>query len=426
MNPKNPDTGAVHVFTSAACNYAAKVRVLFRSLRRHHPEWRLHWLVPDDAALAPALLGDIEAKVWTLPDLDIPALQRWMFGHTLVELATAVKPFLAQRLLAEGDCGAVLYFDPDIAVFSRLDDLLLRFDSASVLLTPHQTRPEFAADAVVDNEICSLKHGVYNLGFIGIANDALGRHVVSWWRERTYRFCRDDIPHGLFTDQRWIDLAPALFDRIGIVRDSRFNVATWNLTTRTLGGHPQDSLTVDGQPLGFYHFSGWDSGAHRTMAAKYAASNPAVGRLLDWYDRCLRAEQPSGGSALPWAYGKYSDGTPIAAAHRAIYRDRADLQRAFADPYNASQMLHWVRTQGVREYPWLAHDDAQSGTKARSLSVAPVGWRALDRVPSGRASAGALLLHGLRHPRDGWALAQRAWLVARRDGLGALARRLLT
>lgn len=426
MNPKTPETGVVHVFTSAACNYAAKVRVLFRSLRRHHPEWRLHWLVPDDASVAPALLGDIEAKVWNLPELEIPALRPWMFGHTLVELATAVKPFLAQRLLAEGDCGSVLYFDPDIVVFSRLDDLLRRFGSSSVLLTPHQTLPESTVDAVVDNEICSLKHGVYNLGFVGIANDAVGQRFASWWRERTYRFCRDDIPQGLFTDQRWIDLAPALFDRVGIVRDTRFNVATWNLTTRTLAGQERDGFQVDGQPLGFYHFSGWDSGAHRVMAAKYAAGNPAVGRLLDFYHQALQAEQPPAGLVRPWAYATYSDGTPIATAHRAIYRDRPDLQRAFADPYDAGQMLRWVRTQGIREYPWLTHDDARSVTHPRMPSAVPAGWRGLDTAPVGRASLGSLLLHGLRHPRDGWILARRAWGIARREGWSGVARRLLT
>ena len=422
---KTPETGVVHVFTSAACNYAAKVRVLFRSLRRHHPQWRLHWLVPDDASVAPALLHDLQAKIWTLPELDIPALRSWMFGHTLVELATAVKPFLARRLLAETDCSQVLYFDPDIVVFSRLDDLLRWFDSSSVLLTPHQAQPESTLDAIVDNEICSLKHGVYNLGFIGIANDPVGRRFVSWWQERTYRFCRDDIAQGLFTDQRWIDLAPALFDRVGIVRDSRFNVATWNLTTRTLAGPGPDGFTVDGKPLGFYHFSGWDSGAHRVMAAKYAAGNPAVARLLDDYQQALQAERPPAGLVKPWAYGTYSDGTPIATAHRVIYRDRPDLQRAFADPYDAGQMLHWVRTQGLREYPWLADDDAQLATPTRARSAVPAGWRGLHAAPVGRASLGSLLLHGLRHPRDGWTLAQRAWCIARREGWSGVARRLL-
>ena len=33
-----------------------------------------------------------------------------------------------------------------------------------------------------------------------------------WWCQRAYRFNRDDVPNGLFTDQRWMDLVPALFD----------------------------------------------------------------------------------------------------------------------------------------------------------------------------------------------------------------------
>ena len=38
----------VHVFTSAAFNYIPKVRMLFNSLREHHPEWRLHLALADE------------------------------------------------------------------------------------------------------------------------------------------------------------------------------------------------------------------------------------------------------------------------------------------------------------------------------------------------------------------------------------------
>ena len=38
----------VHVFTSAAFNYIPKVRMLFHSLRKYHPEWRLHLVLADE------------------------------------------------------------------------------------------------------------------------------------------------------------------------------------------------------------------------------------------------------------------------------------------------------------------------------------------------------------------------------------------
>ena len=54
------DTGQqVHVYTSAALNYLPKVRTLFSSLRRHHPEWKLHLLVADEIVNARIVESEI-------------------------------------------------------------------------------------------------------------------------------------------------------------------------------------------------------------------------------------------------------------------------------------------------------------------------------------------------------------------------------
>lgn len=62
-------------------------------------------------------------------------------------------------------------------ILSGLDGLIKRLDEHSILLTPHQTLPEQAIDAVIDNEIGSLKYGVFNLGVSGRAHQR-GRPAV--------------------------------------------------------------------------------------------------------------------------------------------------------------------------------------------------------------------------------------------------------
>ena len=37
----------IHVFTSAACNYIPKVRVLINSIKKWHPEWVIHLALSD-------------------------------------------------------------------------------------------------------------------------------------------------------------------------------------------------------------------------------------------------------------------------------------------------------------------------------------------------------------------------------------------
>jgi hypothetical protein len=343
-------------FTSAATNYLPKVRKLCASIRRHHPEWEI------GLALADARSGRIDYRqepldrILALAELDIPDRTRWTFFHSIVELATAIKPFALLELLADPGVERVLYFDPDMVLFSRLDDLLAELDRGNVALTPHLTVPETSLDAVRDNEISALKHGVYNLGFLGVRNTEEGRRFARWWADRVYHFCMDDIPGGLFTDQRWIDLAPAMFDGVQILKNSRFNVATWNITQRRLEGGLETGFRVDGQPLGFYHFTGFDSGAHGVMAGKHAAGNDALAGLIDWYAREARFDDADPAAAVRWAYGHYADGNPVPVEHRRIYRAREDLQQAFPDPFDTSGaggLRGWMQTQGLLEYPEL-------------------------------------------------------------------------
>ena len=169
-------------------------------------------------------------------DLPIENLRSWIFKHRLVELCTAVKGTAFQYIAARHGAERIYYFDPDILVFNRLDGLERILDQHSILLTPHQCDPETDFQAVLDNEHCCLRHGVYNLGFLAVRMTGQGRQFIDWWAERLRSYCYDEVENGLFTDQRWVDLAPAFFDDIAIVRDPQYNVATWNLTHRRATG----------------------------------------------------------------------------------------------------------------------------------------------------------------------------------------------
>lgn len=421
----------VHVFTSAAFNYIPKVRMLFQSLRVHHPEFVLH------LALADKLRPDIDLsaepfdEIIPLDSLDIPGATGWSFCHRIVELATAIKPFALQKLLAREDCGKVLYMDPDTVAFSRLDDILEALEQDSITLTPHLTSPEQTVDGVMDNEISCLKHGVYNLGFVGVKADAEGRRFAAWWGDRIYRFCRDDIKNGLFTDQRWIDLVPAFFDNVHILKSPRLNVATWNLRTRHFAGSMVDGFTVNGLPLGFYHFTGFDSGAHRAMADRNAAGNDAVQELIGWYAAQTADLSRDPLSQVKWAYLNYSDGSSITAAQRIVYRDRADVQAVYPDPYDARGYLRWWNHQASREYPGL-FDAASAGLALQRLTETlspgyqpvPVDLPKLNLdLQFGSDPAHAVQNQASVPLQSRASLGTRVWRLYRREGLRGVLRR---
>jgi len=326
----------MHIFTSVTANYIPKARVLAQSVKKYHPDAQFHLLLSD---CLPEWLGEGEAdfdSIINIEELPIPNRAAWIFKHRLVELCTAVKGFGFQEIFRRHNPDKLIYLDPDIAVMSRLDSITDQLDHASILLTPHQTQPDTELRAIVDNEICSLKHGVYNLGFAAVRNSVEGRRFVDWWAARLEHFCYDDIPNGLFTDQRWCDLAPAFFADLKILREPIYNVCTWNLTQRRVTGTVPDGLLINGQPLCFYHFSGFDSGAQKVMLDLYGKESPVLYPLRDWYiSQCEAMGQESYG-ATPCRYDRFSNGTVVTKSHRFIYRKDSSMEQRFPDPFAAA------------------------------------------------------------------------------------------
>lgn len=407
----------LHVFTSAAVNYLPKVRTLCHSIRRHHPEAVIHLALADDRPSWLKTEDEPFDNILEGSQLGIPNYRPWTFFHNIVELSTAIKPFALKHLLSLPDCGKVLYFDPDMVLFSRVDDILSTLDTANVALTPHQNKPEKTLQTVLDNEVTSLRMGVFNLGFIGVRPTAEGKAFTDWWAERTYHFCRAEVYNGLFTDQKWINFAPIFFDGVAILKSSRHNVATWNLTTRVMVGDQKSGFVVDGEPLGFYHFTGFDSGAHKIMAHKNAPGNSSVLDLVAWYERETSPARNDPVNKWPWAFAKFSDGTKVEAHHRWLYREYKDLQAAFPDPYEVRSdkltFLDWCRTEGRIRFPQFF--DKDGGPAAFSPGPAH------SAIPAGMAMRLFLMMLS---PTNGRALRERMARMLKREGIGGIARRL--
>lgn len=337
---------AVHVFTSITANYLPKARVLAQSVKSVAPWAQFHLMLCDDTPPDFDLAAEPFDSVIQPEQLGIDNLPGWVFSHAVVELCTGVKGAAVEALFEQFGADKVFYFDPDMVVFDRFDELVAALDENSVILTPHQTTPETSVEAIMDNEMASLTYGVFNLGFLGVRNDEEGRKFSRWWRDRLLRFCHDDRPRGLFTDQKWVNLAPCFFENIGILRSPAFNVATWNISQRKATGSMAEGVLINGEPLGFYHFSGFDSGDQEVMLNKYGADSPVLYELREWYLEACEEQGQSVLGQLPSRYASYADGSPIRLQERLLYRQREDLQQAFPDPFRvdgSGGYLAWYR-----------------------------------------------------------------------------------
>lgn len=376
--------------TIVARNYLPSARVFAESLTAVHPECRVTVLVVD----GPGDPSDRDRfRVLQLEDIipDEEERRRQTFMYDVTEFSTAVKPLLLRYLLSEG-APAVLYFDPDIEFFGAVDHLWRLAAERRIVLTPHILTP-LPEDGYEISDLAVLRAGLFNLGFIGVGADTAG--FLEWWSGRLRRHCLSDPGNGLFVDQRWVDYVAAVFPH-HVVRDPGYNVAYWNLHERSVV-ETESGFTVNGAPLRFYHFSGFNPDVPHLLS-KHQGPNPrvllseqpAVQELCRRYTARLRGH---GYGALPVSYGHSAlpDGTPIDFVMRRLFRrallqaertntptppapfgwdrivdwlnapapeaprltrylfglwqERGDLQRAFPTPFgaDADAYLHWVR-----------------------------------------------------------------------------------
>lgn len=344
----------IYCYTSFSFSYLAKARVLAATLKKHHPDWVLCAVISDrepDGFRFEIEQENFDEVIWG-DEIFGRNTRPWVFKHDVVELCTAVKGPVLKRLLERTDAEKVFYFDPDVAILDDLQCLADMLDSASILLTPHQLEPDDNQQAIFDNEICSLRLGTYNLGFVGVRADKEGLRFASWWADRLSEFCYDDPASGLFVDQKWCDLAPAFFGNLKIVRDPGCNVASWNLSRRHVSIGRDGSITANGSSIKFFHFTKLGP-LGDVMTQRYARENFEVYELWSWYRRQIGKYSEAGIPADWWRYGRFSNGAPVPKAARVLYRERQDLQQAFDDPFNA---------EGVCLYQWLSENGVPVGT----------------------------------------------------------------
>ncbi len=335
------------ICTIIARNYAAHARVLARSFAAAHPGGRCSVLVIDepDGPLDPA---NEPFELIRLEDIGLPDAERMAAVYDVVELSTAVKPWLLRYLLDREDLDTITYLDPDIRVEAPLAEIERRAREHGAVLTPHLTAP-LPRDGRKPSEEDIMIAGSYNLGFISLgAAGGISGPLLEWWSERLENECLVDPANGLFVDQRWIDLAPGMWPGISVLRDPAYNVAYWNLPQRQLE-IDGDGYRVDGEPLRFFHFSGYDPrrpdelSKHQNRIAM--RSSPALSRICDEYGEELLAAGFEQASAWSYGWSETASGLKLDRIARGLYREGVDSGRfsdsLFADP-GASRFAEYL------------------------------------------------------------------------------------
>jgi len=339
----------IAVYTSCALNYYAKARALAYSIARNSPNTSVTLCLCDEPDDDFDPLGHGFSRVWQPKDLGYS--RAWIFEHNVMELCTGIKGRALVKLMQEEpDADMFVYLDPDVYVYNDLSEVDKYLSGFSIGLVPHILTVETTDIGVQMTEMSVTEHGIYNLGHLFVRPDDNGRALAKWWADRLDKYCFDDKTIGLFTDQRWMDLVPAVFDGVKILRVPNLDVASWNISTRNIiqteAGNER-SFEVDGWPLITYHFSGTGpAGTHRKVREIFAPSSGGVAEIERHYEEIISGFGQKRLEAVPPIYDFFDNGEKIPAEARKIYRQNEDLKKHFPDPYitgGGYQFIDWLR-----------------------------------------------------------------------------------
>ena len=350
----------MRAFTIVGRNYLAHARVLGDSLARTNPDLQFDVFILDDDGTI-----DEESEPFGMirPEdvFDQAEYETLLSIYSVMELATAVKPRVLSYLLDNSD-GPAAYLDPDLWFFGSLEHAGDLASEHGIVLTPHALAP-MHRDGRRPAEAEILKSGVYNLGFAVVGQSA--RPFLDWWWERLARDCIVAPEDGIFVDQKWVDFAPSLFDHY-ILKDPGYNVAYWNLGERELTW-TGDHYEVNGSPLVFAHFSGFDP-TKPYLFSKHTEPNPrvllseqpALAKITGEYGAAMLAAGYEEASKLPFDVQKLPNGISLDRHMARIYRDALleyedpddDRSEPPPNPYSATEdFLAWLSEPIGEGYP---------------------------------------------------------------------------
>ncbi|MBY5950849.1 hypothetical protein KUV23_07685 [Algoriphagus marincola] len=278
-------------FTLCSNNYLAQAKTLGDSVLKFYLDSRfIIGLVdyPDDQIDYNFFEG---MEILPFDQLGFTEFGDMLSRYNVIEFNTSVKPFYIDYLWSNyGTDHSIIYLDPDILLYRPMDHVTEALKTHSVVLTPMFC--EAPAETSLD-ELVALRHGMFNLGFIALRFTEESNRLIQWWKSRLRTHCLIDKPRGIFVDQKWMDLAPLLFDGVFILKNRGYNMAWWNFAERKLLDSGSDySVNQPDQLLYFFHFSGFKPGSEyitgRSGESQFAYENrPELKRLGEEYGSIL-------------------------------------------------------------------------------------------------------------------------------------------
>jgi hypothetical protein len=243
-------------FTICSNNYLAQAKTLGDSFLEFHPDWKFVIGLVDlyDSDFDYSFFDNFE--IIKVSNIKVQDFEEIIGKYNIVEINTAVKPSFIKHIFTNYNADKLIYLDPDILIISHFDEVISMLDSVDIIITPHICSP--IDDDLAPTDYHTLRGGVYNLGFIGLARYPNVSDFINWWDLRVGKYGYCDFSRNMFYDQKWIDYLPSLWDNYHIIKHLGYNMANWNLHERKITSFNNNLIVINSEySLRFFHFSGY-------------------------------------------------------------------------------------------------------------------------------------------------------------------------
>lgn len=268
-------------------NYLLKGVAMLRSLKQHCPDANVHVLCMDEQTREILEQLDLQhVTCLSLPEVENEALLAVKRGRSMAEYCWTLSPCLPWHVLQHNaDIDAITYLDADLYFYSPLQPLFDEIGDASIVIIEHRFPP-------------ALKHlevnGRFCVEWVGFRRDEQGLACLARWREQCIEWCFHRLEEDRMGDQKYLDSWPGRYSSLHVLEHRGGGIAPWNYSQYRFSQDDRGAITVDSEPLVFYHFHQFQllsngsfdrlSGAYRAMGREpepvYSAYEVALTDLL--------------------------------------------------------------------------------------------------------------------------------------------------
>lgn len=227
-------------------SYLIKGLAMIASLMSNCPEGHIYVLCMDEyvlkyfekfpsACVTTISLSDFETK-------DLLELKK---TRSVAEYCWTLSPCLPWYILEKyNSIDLITYLDADLFFYSSIKSIFQEINQASIAIIEHRFSEELL-DRIVNGKFC--------VEWVSFRRDPEGLKCLARWRNQCIEWCFYRLENGKMGDQKYLDEWPDLYSRCHVIENIGAGVAPWNYGNYEIS-EKSGSITVDGQPLIFYHF----------------------------------------------------------------------------------------------------------------------------------------------------------------------------